>query len=309
VKSAQKPKRPFRKPGFAQGSIIDTVIYGHDMDQSGDNPHGEAMLMFKDCAGLSSEKEHEDYSYHFDGSAGIRTGMKKRERTSILKMVSSVDSVVFNKPHRDAEDHMEYFAGHAGIRSGATISKVNHTGMRRSMIGLSDENSPEDANNATPLQGIKKLGASASAPVLSLMQRDDVEGEATLRPLAHLATEVSAAGATAPPLTAPEEIVLDFPVAEPGMATPEKAPTPERHMAELELSKCSTAPTPKAIVPKRNNPFGRAPSSSSSVSSRTPSESRWGPAPVVPKRMTFDDNVSVTSASSSYSEVMRPRWS
>lgn len=52
--SGNLTQRPFRKPGVAQQSVMDTVIYGRDFDGSGDSPHVDYMQKFSDHAGVKS---------------------------------------------------------------------------------------------------------------------------------------------------------------------------------------------------------------------------------------------------------------
>eukprot|EP00443_Scrippsiella_acuminata_P015371 CAMPEP_0115197554 /NCGR_PEP_ID=MMETSP0270-20121206/15655_1 /TAXON_ID=71861 /ORGANISM="Scrippsiella trochoidea, Strain CCMP3099" /LENGTH=465 /DNA_ID=CAMNT_0002610909 /DNA_START=11 /DNA_END=1409 /DNA_ORIENTATION=- len=102
MKSGEKPDRPFRKPCYAMNSTMDSVIWGRDFDQSGENPH-------------------KMFSQTYSGHAGIQAGDRPHRpfRKGQYALQSVVDEVVFghDMDRSGADPHGHYQHGlheHAG---------------------------------------------------------------------------------------------------------------------------------------------------------------------------------------------------
>jgi len=135
-------------------AVADQVIFGHDIDGSGDYPHEEFMDTFGDRAGIRCREQkariarsvltHESVvdtliqgKEEFveeplaeamkqvnEGAAGIRAPRKPREKNGDLQMKSSIPEVVYNKERTPIQEghcgrkFMDCYDTHAGIRTG-----------------------------------------------------------------------------------------------------------------------------------------------------------------------------------------------
>merc|ERR1719401_717660 len=87
VVTAEKPQRPFRRQNFNNQAVMDTVLYGRDLDRSGDDPHKAFMSTYDQHAGLVSGNRNEGH-----------TGVAPRQmRKPGLTQKCAVDDVVFGK--------------------------------------------------------------------------------------------------------------------------------------------------------------------------------------------------------------------
>eukprot|EP00416_Gambierdiscus_australes_P035924 CAMPEP_0171111150 /NCGR_PEP_ID=MMETSP0766_2-20121228/74049_1 /TAXON_ID=439317 /ORGANISM="Gambierdiscus australes, Strain CAWD 149" /LENGTH=274 /DNA_ID=CAMNT_0011573109 /DNA_START=24 /DNA_END=845 /DNA_ORIENTATION=+ len=110
VRSREEIQR-HAKPGLRLKSTVDSVLYGRDIDGSGDaNAHEEQMKALN------------------EGAAGVRSGDKARGRKTAMQMQTCVDEVVFSKEHApssESEDFVATFREYAGVRSGQSIIRTN----------------------------------------------------------------------------------------------------------------------------------------------------------------------------------------
>eukprot|EP00406_Dinophysis_acuminata_P074434 CAMPEP_0179253070 /NCGR_PEP_ID=MMETSP0797-20121207/22537_1 /TAXON_ID=47934 /ORGANISM="Dinophysis acuminata, Strain DAEP01" /LENGTH=355 /DNA_ID=CAMNT_0020960913 /DNA_START=66 /DNA_END=1131 /DNA_ORIENTATION=+ len=117
-RSENRMGKPFRKSGVSQTTVMDTMIYGRDIDGSGENPHAEytKSLAREKRAGLQSySKNRMDYPCH-------RFDLKHKPG---LHMYSVIDHVVFGKDKdcHNAEAFINPNDEYAGVHSGAKIIK------------------------------------------------------------------------------------------------------------------------------------------------------------------------------------------
>jgi len=158
-------------------STVDTIVYGRDLDQSGDNPHEDFMRKYGDHAGMKcGDKEHKPY------------------RKPVVAQSSTMDTIIYGRdfdasgenPH---EDYMKQYGNHAGKKSTTSVTKSYKPNSlaQRSMIdsviyGRDLDNSGDDpyvdymrrfAGFAGVKSEEKKLRQFSSA-TLGLSQYSDV---------------------------------------------------------------------------------------------------------------------------------------
>lgn len=103
--SGDASPRPFRKPDYAAQSEVDSIIWGRDMDKSGENPHDHFRRSYGDHAGSLS---------------GTRS--PRPSRKGDYSMRSTMDDVLFGRDLdlSGADPHQQFltrFEGHAGMRA------------------------------------------------------------------------------------------------------------------------------------------------------------------------------------------------
>jgi len=283
----QMDKERRKKPGciLSKCAIVDQVVFGRDLDGSGEDPHEAYMNQFGDHAGMRSREEKNRhakpglsmkstvdtllYGRDIDGSgpntheetmkvlnegaAGIRSGDKVRGRKAGLQMVTCIEEVVYNKANqRDgSEDYISTFREYAGVRSSPRI-------MRTASCPAGQLAAPG--------------GASQEATLLTEGQLEQLElsaGSQERREAWAAGPQAEAAAAGAPQ---------------------------EQQKAQ------TSSPSTEYSCPQRVNPFGASPGRRQSSTSSCSSTSRPRTARATDRRICFDE----CSASSRGS--LRPRW-
>jgi len=91
--------RPFRKPTFSNQAVVDNIIYGHDLDGSGEDPHRLFMQHYGNHAGLK---------------AGDATERKLRKATAVPKPVAH--GLIFGGENVDPslDSHRDYAEKYGG---------------------------------------------------------------------------------------------------------------------------------------------------------------------------------------------------
>uniref|UniRef100_A0A7S4R0T4 Uncharacterized protein n=1 Tax=Alexandrium monilatum TaxID=311494 RepID=A0A7S4R0T4_9DINO len=149
-----------RKPGcvLSKMAVVDTVVFGRDLDNSGEDPRRTVPRSFEDHAGFRpaeksrllkpglplkstagevlygkepdgaccsrSESAHAELS---TGAAGVKEEDRApRGRKNLMQVSTLVDQVVFNKATSplDAEDLIETYRDYAGTRSGLNLMRA-----------------------------------------------------------------------------------------------------------------------------------------------------------------------------------------
>eukprot|EP00405_Crypthecodinium_cohnii_P014723 CAMPEP_0206458288 /NCGR_PEP_ID=MMETSP0324_2-20121206/23476_1 /ASSEMBLY_ACC=CAM_ASM_000836 /TAXON_ID=2866 /ORGANISM="Crypthecodinium cohnii, Strain Seligo" /LENGTH=438 /DNA_ID=CAMNT_0053929589 /DNA_START=101 /DNA_END=1417 /DNA_ORIENTATION=- len=159
ARSGEKVVRPFRKPNHSSQSMVDTVVFGHDLDNSGDSPHAAAMESFKagGAGGMqagstpyrpfrkpgyamkstmdelmygrdidfSGDNPHEKFTNTYSGHAGVMTENKSQRpfRKQNCTFQSQVDDLIYGHdmdgsgPSPQKNYMAENFKGYAGMKS------------------------------------------------------------------------------------------------------------------------------------------------------------------------------------------------
>mmetsp|Transcript_79786 Transcript_79786/g.165810 ORF Transcript_79786/g.165810 Transcript_79786/m.165810 type:complete len:475 (-) Transcript_79786:68-1492(-) len=105
LKADEVPQRSFKKPGYSMSCVVDSVLYGRDIDNSGEDVRKEY---------------HRIYSKH----AGVKVGAKEPRalRKGNYAMKSKMDDIIYGHDidQSGADPHEEFcktYSGHAGVRS------------------------------------------------------------------------------------------------------------------------------------------------------------------------------------------------
>lgn len=110
--------RPYRKPTFSNQAVVDTVIYGHDLDGSGEDPHKMFMKVFDNHAGLK---------------AGDAAERRQRKLTAVPKPV--VAGLIFGgreNGEQSLDSHRDYTEKYGdGSMAGRPSSHRSRTKLRK----------------------------------------------------------------------------------------------------------------------------------------------------------------------------------
>eukprot|EP00933_Yihiella_yeosuensis_P056782 TRINITY_DN56207_c0_g1_i1.p1 TRINITY_DN56207_c0_g1~~TRINITY_DN56207_c0_g1_i1.p1 ORF type:complete len:416 (+),score=66.21 TRINITY_DN56207_c0_g1_i1:58-1305(+) len=141
MKSADKDQRPFRRPGVAQSSVMDQIIYGRDLDFSGEDAYADFLKRFGHYAGKKSGNK-----------------VQKPFRKPGMSQASVVDGLIYNhdldgsgdNPH---EEFMNRYGTHAGKKSQADELKEQGRNVRilNTQLESSMQNIIHGGINAAPL--------------------------------------------------------------------------------------------------------------------------------------------------------------
>lgn len=181
-----------RSAGLSHSAVMDTVLYGRDLDGSGDHPHQDRMKRFEDHAGiryldqkisrqgqrlgnqsrtavhqiLHGDRDSSDFEVAHStfmtsinkGAAGLpikfADGHEPRKPRA-LSMRSSVGNVVFQQDKEHFEDFMD-FGDYAGKRSGGLVSNSMLSPRRQSTTSTPEKTgSSRSENNSSALDRLR----------------------------------------------------------------------------------------------------------------------------------------------------------
>lgn len=278
-RSIEDRQIPFRKQGMAQCSVMDTILYGRDIDFSGADPHVEFMNKFGTHAGKKNAQ-----------------GEQKPFRKPGLSAESVMDTVIWGIDFKGTAvhphvEHMKRYADYAGYavakphlqhgmldfdNPAPNIGLAQVSSVQEVMYNQ-DENLPT-STTAKHLEYVsqfegyagspaswkslnrKAAAANATAPTGSLLGLQEQNGQQT-----DLSGDM--------PASVLEAECESYSVAEPSPETESlKLESVEQTMRPKQLDFASgQAPSPSPSGSKRVNPFGnadRSPPTRSPVGSR-----------------------------------------